>query len=157
MIHMNYEVPSFFTLYNFTFRSNKTQILNSKGTIYRKLLIFSFNLYSIKCLDPFQFFSQEAYAIMITLARKIKYYSRIIDMFIWKVFIIIELYIYHTACFVLFVTAFIFPPCSSIPSVAWACHLILGDSYLMVEGSPLSPSGQLLWGLSCCWGQWLKE
>lgn len=40
MTHMNMEGPLLFTLYNLTFRSDKTKIVSSNGTIYRKLLIF---------------------------------------------------------------------------------------------------------------------
>lgn len=50
-----------------------------------------------------------------------------------------------------------FLPCSSIPSADWVCHLILGDRSLMVAGSPLSSFGRVLWGVSCCWWQWLRH
>lgn len=110
MIHMNPKVPSFLTL------CNKAKIPNSKETTYRKLLSFSFNLYSIKCLESFQFFPR----ILCNnddFGKKHKVLFQDHRYVHLKIVVAIELYVHITARFVLSVTAFLLLPCSSIPFV----------------------------------------
>lgn len=144
MTHMNPEVPSFLTL------CKKAKIPNSKETTYRKLLVFSFNLYSIKCLESFQCFFPRKLCNNDDFGKKHKVIFQDHRYAHLTIIITVELYVYITACFVHCVTAFLLLPCSSIPSVDWACQSIL---CLMVAGPPLSPSEEKLGGVSCCSGQ----